>query len=76
MKLKEFVEEITEVFDDVDNLELTPDTYYKELDEYSSLTTLSIIAFADEHFGVIITGKEVRETETLEDLYNLICSKK
>ena len=76
MELKEFVEEITEVFDDVDNLELTPDTYYKELDEYSSLTTLSIIAFADEHFGVIITGKEVRETETLEDLYNLICSKK
>lgn len=76
MELKDFVEEIVEVFDDTEDLKLTPDTYYKELDEYSSLTTLSIIAFADEHFGVVINGKEIRETETLQDLYDLIQSKK
>ncbi len=76
MELKDFVEEIVEVFDDTEDLNLSPDTYYKELDEYSSLTTLSIIAFADEHFGVVITGKEIRETETVQDLYDLIQSKK
>lgn len=75
MDIKEFTESFVEVFDDADGLNLSPDTYYKELDEYSSLTVLSIIAFADENFDVTITGKEIRETETIQDLYDLIQSK-
>lgn len=76
MDIKEFTEKFVEVFDDAEDLNLTPDTYYKELDEYSSLTILSIIAFADENFDVAITGKEIRETETVQDLYELITGKK
>lgn len=75
MDIKEFSEKFVEVFDDAEDLNLTPDTYYKELDDYSSLTVLSIIAFADENFDVTITGKEIRETETLQDLFDLITSK-
>ena len=76
MDIKEFTERFVEVFDDSEDLNLTPDTYYKELDEYSSLTILAIIAFADENFDVAITGKEIRETETVQDLYELITGKK
>lgn len=76
MNLSEFTQQFVEVFDDAEDLNLTPDTYFKELDEYSSLTVLSIIAFADEHFNAVITGKEIRETETIQDLYDLIQSKK
>lgn len=75
MDIKEFTEKFVEVFDDAEDLNLTPDTYFKELDEYSSLTALSIIAFADENFDVTITGKDIRETETIQDLYDLILSK-
>lgn len=75
MDIKEFTERFVEVFDDAEDLNLTPDTYYKELDEYSSLTILSIIAFADENFDVAITGKEIRETDTIQDLYELIIGK-
>lgn len=76
MDLTEFIEKFVEVFDDAEGLNLTPDTYYKELDDYSSLTALSIIAFADENFDTTITGKDIRETETIQDLYDLIISKK
>ena len=76
MDIKEFTERFVEVFDDEEDLNLSPETYFKELDEYSSLTTLSIIAFADENFDVAITGKEIRETETIQDLFELINSKK
>lgn len=76
MDIKEFTEKFAEVFDDADDLNLTPDTYFKELDEYSSLTALSIIAFADENFDIAITGKDIREVETIQDLYDLIQSKK
>lgn len=75
MDIKEFTERFVEVFDDAEDLNLTPDTYYKELDEYSSLTILSIIAFADENFDVAITGKEIKETDTIQDLYELIIGK-
>lgn len=76
MDITEFTEKFIEVFDDSDDLVITPETYFKEIDEYSSLTALSIISFADENFDVVISGKEVREADTVQDLYNLIQSKK
>lgn len=75
MNITEFVNKFSEVFDDARDLNLTPDTYFKELPEYSSLATLSIISFADENFDIVISGKEIREADTLQDLYDLIQSK-
>lgn len=75
MDIQSFIESFIEVFDD-EEVVLTPDTYFKELDVYSSLTALSIIAFADENYGVTISGKEIREAETVQDLFELINAKK
>lgn len=75
MEIIEFVNKFESVFDDAENLKLNPETYFKELNEYNSLTVLSIIAFADENFNVTISGKEIREAETIQDLYDLIQSK-
>lgn len=75
MDITEFVERFIEVYDDAENIALTPNSYYKELEEYSSLTALSIIAFIDEHFDVEITGKDIRETDTIQDLYDRIFEK-
>lgn len=75
MDIQQFINAFTEVFDDEDVI-LTPETYFKELNAYSSLTALSIIAFADENFDVTISGKEIRDADTVQDLYELILSKK
>lgn len=75
MEINEFVEKFAEVFDDADGLELKPDTYFKELDKFSSLTALSIIAFADENFDVTITGKDIRGVKTVKELFDLISNK-
>ncbi|MBD5243968.1 MAG: acyl carrier protein [Barnesiella sp.] len=75
MDLTEFIEKFIEVFDEPENLTLSPDTYFKELDEYSSLTALAIIAFADENFEVSLTGKDIRSVDTIQDLYDLIRDK-
>lgn len=76
MEINDFISKFVSVFDEVDGLDLTPETYYKEFEEYSSLTALSIIAFADENYDVAITGKDIRESETIQDLFDLIQSKK
>ena len=46
-----------------------------ELDEWSSLTALSIMAMIIEEFGVALNAKDVVNVFTIEDLYILVKSK-
>lgn len=76
MELKDFIENFAAQFDDTDASEFKADTEFKALDEWSSLTALSIIAMVDEEYDVIIKGDDVKNAETIEDLFNVVCSKK
>ncbi len=75
MELYEFVKNFAEQFDDTDPSEITAETEFHELDEWSSLTGMSVIAMAKTVYGKTITGKEIRACETVEALYNLIACK-
>lgn len=75
MDLKEFVANFADQFDDTDPEEIKSDTLFHNLEEWSSLTGMCIIAMAKTQYGKAITGKEIRECETVEDLFNLIASK-
>ena len=75
MGLNEFIEKFADQFDDTDPSEIQADTEYQELDEWSSLTAMSLIALAKTEYGKTITGREVRGCKTVEALYNLIASK-
>jgi acyl carrier protein len=76
MQKEEFVENFANQFDDTDLSEISLDTVYKELDEWSSLTALSIIAMCDEEYGVKITGDDIKTASTVEDLFNMVLSRK
>ncbi len=43
---------------------------------WDSLAMLSIIAMADEEFGVSLTNGEIRNAKTVEGVLNLVLSKK
>jgi len=73
--LDEFVELFAEQFDETDASEITPKTEFHDLDEYSSLIALSIIAMVDEEFDVQLKGDDMRGAVTVEDLYNIVKSK-
>ena len=73
--MKEFIENLAEQFDNVESDELKEDTVFHELEEWSSLIVMGIIAMAKIQYGKIITGKEIRLCKTVKDLYILITSK-
>lgn len=73
--LDEFVALFAEQFDETDASEITSTTVYHELDEWSSLVGLSIIAMVDEEFDVALKGDDVKNSTTVEDLYNTVISK-
>lgn len=75
MELKDFIAAFADCFDDTDASEITASTEFHDLDEWSSLTGMSLIAMAKTQFGKTVTGAEIRECDTVEDLYNLISSK-
>ncbi len=75
MTLDEFVTRFAEEFDETPAEQFKADTVFKGLEEWSSLTALSIIAMVDEEFDKSITGAELRSVETIQDLYNLVVSK-
>ena len=75
MELKEFVANFADQFDETDPKEILAETKFHDLDEWSSLIGMSVIALAKTQYGKTITGKEIRECETVEDLFNLIASK-
>lgn len=71
MEIKEFIEKFAEVIE-VENVEdLTPDTEFRELDEWSSLSVMLLIAFYDEEFEKEIGDSAIRSCSTILDLYNL-----
>lgn len=75
MNIHEFVEKFAEQFDETPVETFTTKTVFKDLEEWSSLTALSIVAMVDEELEKRITGADIRNSATIEDLFNLANSK-
>lgn len=73
--LDEFVQLFAELFDETDASEFAPDTDFRELDEWSSLIGLSVIAMVDEEFGVALKANDFRQISTISDLYQVVVDK-
>ena len=72
MNLNEFVENFAFQFDDTPTEDIKHDTIYEEIDEWSSLTALSVIAMIDQDYDVGIGAKEIIEAKTVEGLYKIV----
>lgn len=76
MDINKFIADFADQFDETDLEEFKPYTAYRDLDEWSSLTGLAILNMIDKKYGVKLTVSEIKGTDTIEDVYNLILSKK
>lgn len=75
MTLDEFVKAFAAEFEETPEDQFKADTEFKTLEDWSSLTALSIIAMVDENMDKTITGADIRASKTVEDLFNLVNSK-
>lgn len=75
MNLNEFIELFSSQFDKTPSDQFKPNTVYKELEEWDSLTSLSIIAVVDEELEKRIVGADFRNSNTIEELFEIIQSK-
>jgi len=75
MELEEFFELFCEELDDTDLSVVSTLTDFKNIDVWDSLTALSIISMIDEEFEILLTGNDMRNSTSIEDLYTLVESK-
>lgn len=72
MEIKEFIEKFAETIE-VENVDaLTAETEFRNLDEWSSLSVMLLIAFFDEEFEKEIGGTDIKKCDTIQDLFNLV----
>lgn len=72
MNLDEFVKIFAAQFENTPPEQFTPETVFKNLEEWDSLAVLSIVSMVDEEFEKTITGANLRSITTIEDLFIFI----
>lgn len=75
MELKSFIENFAAQFDETDASVFTAETKFRDLDEWSSLIGLSLIAMVDEEYDITLKGDDIKNANTIEDLFNTVKSK-
>ena len=72
MDIKDFIANFADQFEDTDVNEIQATTVFKDLEEWSSLLALSVIAMVDEEYDVALKGDDIRNAQTVEDLFNVV----
>ena len=72
MEITEFMAKLAEELEIENVNSLTAETEFRQLEEWSSLSIMVFIAFADEYFDKQIGDKQIAACRTIQDLYNLV----
>ena len=75
MELNEFVVHFAEQFEDTDKSVFAPETKFRELEEWSSLMGLSIIAMVSEEYDVALKGADMKAANTIAELFEIVKAK-
>lgn len=75
MEIKEFISNFADQFEDTDASVLTPETNFRELEEWSSMIALGLMAMVDDEYDVQLRADEMRKTTTIQELFDLVSSK-
>ena len=73
--LNEFIQNFANQSDETDASEFQATTEFRQLDEWSSLMALSIIAMVDEEYNVQLKGDDIVKSQTIDDLFRIVSSK-
>lgn len=74
MEMIEFIQHFAEQFDETEASVFTPETKFRDLDEWSSLLALSVMAMINEEYDVCISAQEMVNANTIQELFNTVQS--
>ena len=75
MDLQSLIDQIELEFDEIEKGSLTPDSSIREVEGWSSMHALILIALVDNHYGILLTGEELKRIITVKDLHDVILNR-
>ncbi len=70
-----FIAKFEAQFQELQPGEVTMETEFRQLAEWSSMQSLIVIASFDWEYGVTLSAEELLATRTVEDLYTIVAAK-
>ncbi|PJA09953.1 MAG: acyl carrier protein [Flavobacteriales bacterium CG_4_10_14_0_2_um_filter_32_8] len=71
-----FIKKIENEFEELPKETLKPETSFRQIDDWSSMHALIIIALIDSEYDVLLSGEDLRTAETIQDLFNIVKTKR
>ena len=71
MKLEEKIALLEDMLE-LDGGTLKPETVLADIDEYDSMAKLSLIVMMDDEFGKKLTGEQIREFKTVQNILDFM----
>jgi acyl carrier protein len=72
MEISTFLQHFADMLDDTDAALITAETIFRDLEEWDSLTALSLIAMVDEEYSLKLTGDDIKNASTINDIFNTV----
>jgi acyl carrier protein len=72
MEIKEFINKLEVEFEEIKDGALNPETNFRDIDEWSSMHALIIIALIDVEYDVTVGGEDLVKMETILDLFDFV----
>ena len=76
MDIGEFIKKLEREFEELRPGTLKPETSFRDLKEWSSMHALIIIALIDTEYDVTLTGEDLKSSNTVRELFNIVQQKK
>lgn len=72
MEITEFVANFADQFDETDAAVFNAETRFRDLEEWSSFLALGIMAMIKSEYDVAITADEMRNANTIQELFDIV----
>ncbi len=72
MEIADFIKNVEAEFEDLEPGALKPESVFRNHFEWSSINALILIAMVKTEYGVSLNAKDIQESKTVRDLFDII----
>jgi len=72
MNIQDFIKKLEVEFDELEAGTLQADTNFRKIEDWSSMHALILIALVDVEYDVQISGEQLLQCQTLQDVFDIV----
>lgn len=75
MNVQDFILKMEDQFEDLEKGKLKPESNFREILDWNSINALIVIALVNTEYDVAIDAEDIRNSKTINDIFEIIKSR-